>query len=339
MKKVRFFNPGKEFTIHQKEYVDEYIKTRTSGDLILRGALESFETNMAKYLGVKHAIGVNSGTDALFISLKALGITTGDRVLVPSHTFVATAQVVNQLGAIPVLYDLGEIVGDTEGIKAIIPAHIAGKFDMNMIGHPIPVIEDACQALGAEYDGQKAGTFGATGCFSFYPAKILGSPGDAGMIVTNSDAIDSFARGYRNHCKGFNSLWGINSRLDNVWAAELDIKLGRIDELLDRRKEIAEMYLNGIGGRAELPTNEEGRVWQDFIIRTTRRDELFEYLKENGIETLKNEYPFPIEKKNCPKSISYEAETLRLPIDPVLTNEEINYIIKTINTFDVKYYV
>jgi len=331
--KVRFFNPGLEFTKNQKMYVDEYIRVRSAGDLILRSDVSRFEGGMSRYLGVKYAVALNSGTDALLIALKSIGIESGDRVLVPSHTFVATPQVVNQLGATPVLYDLDEVVKSTYNFKAIMPAHISGKLDLNMLNENTIVIEDSCQALGAMYDGKKAGTFGLIGCFSFYPAKLLGAPGDAGMLVTNDKATYEFAMEYRNHFKGTNEEWGINSRLDNVWAAELNLKLDNIDYLLNRRKEIAMTYLKGLTSKVDCPPNQSGRVWQDFIIGTEKRDQLFDYLKDEGIETLKNEYPFPIPK--LPKSIKYESESLRLPIDPGLTKKEIDYIIKKVNKFYV----
>ena len=339
---VKFFNPGKEFELHEEEYTKAWTDVRKRGDLILRGDLEKFEKNFAKYVGTKYAVGLNSGTDALFIALKALGIKEGDKVLVPSHTFVATAQVVNQLGAEVVLYDLNE--GRTmipDETKAMIVAHIAGEFQVDgmerLVGNcrviGIPLIEDACQALGATQNGKKAGSFGKAGAFSFYPAKILGGPGDGGALVTDDEEIYKFAIEYRNHWKKDYSQWGINSRLDNILAAELNLKLARIDKTLARRQEVAMMYYEGLKDIKEitLPNNTPNRSWQDYIIRTEKRDELYDFLKENGVETMKNHYDMPIGK--LPIAEKYEAETLRLPINEVITDEEVEYVIEKMKLF------
>jgi len=336
--KIRFFNPSREFKLHEKEYTKEWKRVRRNGSLILREELESFEKNFAKFVGVKYAIGCNSGTDALLVALKALGVGPGDKILVPSHTFVATVQVVQQVGAIPVLYDMDSIFEVTEGIKGIIVAHIAGNItvDMKLLKkiakkENMFVIEDSCQALGAVQYDKKAGSFGDIGCFSFYPAKVLGGPGDAGALVTDDKNIYDFAIQFRNHWKKDYSQWGINSRLDNVLASELNIKLKRLPKTLKRREQIAKLYLKGIRAIEILPRNTKGRIWQDFIVKTPKRDELYDYLKKEGIETMKNEYPMPIKK--CPLSKEYESKTLRLPINEVLTDNEAKYIIKKINKF------
>lgn len=349
---VKFFNPGLEFKNNEEEYTNEWLRVRRAGDLILRNDVEEFEKNFAKYVGTKYAIGLNSGTDALFIVLKALGIGVGDKVLVPSHTFVATAQVVNQLGAEVMLYDISQNFEDNEldGVKALIVAHIAGEFMTDMSTQidkaeilGIPIIEDACQALGATQNGKKAGSFGKAGAFSFYPAKILGGPGDGGALVTDDEEVYKFAMEYRNHWKKDYSQWGINSRLDNVIAAELNLKLARIGKTLAKREEIAEMYLEylkniQLGNLFDLPNKIEGRVWQDFIVRVGAdnggdRDKLYDFLKENGVETMKNEYPMPCGK--LPHATKYEAETLRLPINEVITDEEVKYVIEKIKEFYV----
>jgi len=158
----------------------------------------------------------------------------------------------------------------------------------------------------------------------------LGGPGDGGMLTTNRKDVYDFAIEYRNHWKKDYSQWGINSRLDNLLAAELDIKLKRLPKTLKRREQIAKMYLKGIKG-VYLPNNTKGRVWQDFIIGTNRRDELYQFLFKQGIETMKNEYPMPCGK--LPMAKEYESRTLRLPINEVLTDKEVIYIIKKINEF------
>lgn len=333
--KVRFFNPALIYQKHKDDFDTAIARVLESGDLILREDVERFERELAAFLGVRYAIGLNSGTDALYLSLWALGVGRGDDVLVPSHTFVATAQVVAQLGANPVLYDMDGKIEFTPNTKAIIPAHIAGGFGANMSSlvfeatkRGIHVIEDACQALGAEQDEKMAGTFGVTGCFSFYPAKILGAFGDAGAVVTNDEAIYREILELRNHYKSDYSKWGINSRLDNLQAAVLNVRIRHLPKMLERRKEIAEYYLENLRGIVGLPENTKGRVWQDFIIQVENRDEMYEKLKQLGVETMKNEYPMPIGK--LPLAERYESTTLRIPCNDVLTDEEAKYVVEKI---------
>lgn len=340
--KVRFFDPGLGYKKIKKEVDREITRVLTNGDLILRKDVEFFEKELAKFVGTRYAVGLNSGTDALYIILKALGIGTGDRVLVPSHTFVATAQVVAQVGAIPVLYDIGATVSSVD-VKAVMVAHIAGDMNVREMKklveicqrRGIPVIEDACQALGAVQDGKKAGSFGIAGAFSFYPAKILGAYGDAGALVTNDRGIYKQALELRNHYKTDYSKWGINSRLDNIQAAVLRIKLRQLPQTLAQRKAIAEIYLNDLNGTGlHLPLDVKGRVWQDFVIETKNyieRDRLYLFLKENGVETMKNEYPFPIKKGE--KSLKFEQQSLRLPCNENLTVQEVRYVVSMIYKF------
>lgn len=319
---IKFFDPGKAYLKIKSEIDAAIERVLTNGDLILRKDVEEFEEKLADFVGTKYAVGLNSGTDALYLALKAMGVT-GEEVAVPSHTFVATAQVVEQVGATPVLYDLGEQPQDTR-VKMI--THIAGE--LSPITHGL-VIEDACQALGAVKnpitDAQ---------CWSFYPAKILGAYGDAGGLTTNSLSIYEYVREARNHFKTDYSKWGINSRMDNLQAAILNVKFKYLPQVLERRKQIAEFYLVELKGLPiKLPNNTQGRVWQDFIIGTERRDELFDFLKVAGIETMRNEYPFPIPK--LPKSIGYEKATLRLPINEVVEDGEIQYVCQKIKEFYV----
>jgi len=335
---VRFFNPALIYKEHQADYDTAYKRVMENGDLILRQDVEDFEKNLAAFTGSKFAVGLNSGTDALYLSLWALGIGRGDEVLVPSHTFVATAQVVAQLGAIPVLYDMTNGIVLTDSTKAIIPAHISGEIttDMQLLkatadAEGIDIIEDACQALGATQYGKMAGTFGRTGCFSFYPAKILGAFGDAGGLVTDDENLASEIAELRNHYKKDYSRWGINSRLDNLQAAFLNVRIAHLKEMLARRKEVAEFYLKELKGVVGLPGNIEGRVWQDFIItfkNQEARDTVYDKLKEMGVETMKNEYPMPCGK--MPIADIYEAASLRIPCNDVLTNGEVAYVAEAV---------
>lgn len=334
---VRFFNPALTYKRFKGEFDEAYFRVMEGGDLILRKDVEDFEKTLAEFVGTKYAVSLNSGTDALYLALRALKVGQGDTVLVPSRTFVATAQVVKQVGAEPVYYDLDGTSEYTDDLAAIIPVHIEGAIDTHfdeMLALAerlnIPVIEDAAQALGATHNGKQAGSFGVAGCFSFYPAKILGAFGDAGGLCTNDEEMYRYVKDGRNHFKEDARDWGVNSRLDNLQAGFLNVRFKRIDWMLARRKQIAEMYRDGLVG-LELPLHTEGRVWQDYIVRTTRRDELFVFLKARGVETLKNNYPFPVPK--LPLAQQYEDETLRLPNNENLTDGEIKEVIKNVNEF------
>lgn len=326
---VRFFNPGKDYKKYQGEINREMRRVLSAGDLIMRSDMEKFEKTLAEFIGVKHAVALNSGTDALYLALKAMGLKPGMRVAVPSHTFVATAQVVAQLGAEPVLYDMDEVSATNCDIH--MAAHISGYVE-KIPDLGIPVIEDACQALGAIKNPTSVAQ-----AWSFYPAKILGAYGDAGALTTNDDHIAAEVRELRNHYKKDFSKWGINSRMDNLQAAILNVKIKHLPATLAKRKKVAELYLKGLANipKTELPTNQDGRVWQDFCFNAgDKRDALYDFLKENGIETMKNEYPFPILKG--PKALIYEHSTLRLPCNEHLKLKEAKYVIEKIKEFYAK---
>jgi dTDP-4-amino-4,6-dideoxygalactose transaminase len=342
---IRFFNPGASY-LEMKEQIDsEMQRVLSAGDLILRDDVEKFEKSLADYVGTKYAVALNSCTDALYLSLRALHVGYGDEVLVPSRTFVATAQVVVQVGANPVFYDRDDILHITEKTRAIIPVHIEGEIDsvfnkidpkkmpLNKVGQKIYMVEDAAQALGASWNGKMAGSFGEAGCFSFYPAKILGAYGDAGALTTNNEELYKWIKGARNHFKEDASDWGVNSRMDNLQAAILNVKFPLLQSALQRRKEIAEMYdfmLCTVKG-LHLPPHTKGRVWQDYIVRTTLRNKLYEYLKKVGIETMKNNYPFPVPK--LPLAQAYEDETLRLPCNETINDENVKQVVIEIRGF------
>jgi dTDP-4-amino-4,6-dideoxygalactose transaminase len=337
---VRFFNPAKQNQKYRKELDQAYKNVIEGGDLILRQDVEDFEKKLCEFTGAKYAVALNSCTDALYLSLRYFGIGPGDEVLVPSRTFVATPQVIVQLGATPVFYDLDGIYEITDKTKAIIPVHIEGVIDedIDMMVETaklkgIPVIEDAAQALGARLYDKHAGTFGTTGCFSFYPAKILGCLGDGGALITDDKEVYEWVKEARNHFKYTAKDWGVNSRLDNLQAAFLNVKIDDLPGMLQKRANIAKFYDDNIREHVdlELPEATEGRVYQDYIIRTSQRDELYEFLQARGIETMKNNYPFPVPK--LPEAQRYEDETLRLPCNDVLELEEVNYVVEQINEF------
>lgn len=328
---VRFVEFGRGFRNIEDEVMPVIRKTLDDGQYILRSGVEEFEKSLAEFVGTKYAIGVASGTDALLLSLVAAGIKPGDKVLIPSYTFRATAEAAYHAGGVPVLYDMDGPTF-TDDIKFWIPAHIAGKVDitdeqvMEAKSKGIIIIEDACQAIGA------APIRGLTACFSFYPAKILGVYGDGGAIVTDDEQMAYKLRKMRNHDKGDWSNYAFNSRLDNVWAEVLNVKIKKLPEYLARRKEIAEKYDAGLAGLG-ITLPEKREVYQDYIITLDLRDELHDFLRDNGIETMKDGYPFPAELQKGPQTEWYESHSLRIPCTPEHLDEEIEYVIEKINAF------
>ena len=344
-----------------------------SGRFILGPEVEAFEREIAEYLGVKHAIGVASGTDALLLSLKALGIGPGDGVIVPSFTFFATAGVVANVGATPVFTDIDPKTYniDPESVKdlfthhaspitirAIIPVHLYGQpADMDEImrlakEYDLYVIEDAAQAIGAEYKGRKVGTIGHLGCFSFFPTKNLGAYGDGGLVVTNDDKLAEKVRMLRVHGskpKYYHHLVGTNSRLDALQAAILRAKLPHLDEWTAARQRIAARYdelLRDVPG-VEIPFRAPDRthIFHQYTIRVLsgRRDALQKNLSEQGVG-VQVYYPLPLHLQPCFRHLGYKEgdlpeserasrEVLSLPMFPELTEEEQDYVVQAIKAF------
>lgn len=365
--KVRFVNYPEHYRSMWDEVTEAVNECLSKGDLIARRQLDDFEAEMAKFIGVRHFIGLNSGTDALLISLKAAGIKPGDEVITVSHTFVATIMSIVFNGATPKLIDVRQDdmemdtsrLGDaiTERTKAIIPVHLNGRMaDMRVVNEVADerglfVVEDAAQALGAKVGKYVSGASGLTGCFSFYPAKILGCAGDGGGLSTNDDDIARTVRLLRDH--GFKRdtndlvMYGFNSRLDNIQAAILNVKLKRLPAWLERRREIAEIYEDGLSGVGDLrlppaPNGEGGYydVYQNYCIRTAKRDGLKEHLGREGIETLiswpKTTHSHPnlgLTDFSLPVTEEISRTVLSLPMFPELTDEEANYVIEKIKEF------
>lgn len=322
-----------------------------SGAFIMGPPVKQFEAEVASYLGVKHAIGVNSGTDALVIGLRALGIGPGDEVITTPFTFFATAESVSMLGAKPVFVDIepDSFNIDPEKIeaaitprtKAIEPVHLFGRpANMDAImniarRHNLKVIEDCAQSFGATYGEKKVGTIGDVGAFSFFPSKNLGAYGDGGLIVTNDDEVAATARMLRVHGakkKYHNEVCGYNSRLDSIQAAILRVKLPHIDAYNEGRREVARRYralLADVPG-VTTPDVTEGHVFHQYTIRVAggRRDELQKRLDDEGIGTMIY-YPVPCHKlplyagENVSRPVSEQAatEVLSLPIWPQLSYE------------------
>lgn len=336
-----------------------------NGDLILRKDVEDFEKNLAKFVGTKYAVGLNSGTDALFLSLKAAGIGSGDEVITVSHTFMASIAAIVQAGASPVLVDVADdFLMDTDKIekaitsktKAIIPVHLNGRMcDMDKLTriakkHNLIMIEDTAQALGAKYKGKMAGSFGLTGCFSFYPAKILGCFGDGGAITTNNLKIAENIRYLRDHGQKSKTeivLFGWNSRLDNLQAAILNVKFKYLTGWIKKRRKTAEIYNKGLSGISEIkvpPFPESNHkyfdVYQNYVLRAQKRDKLSRFLKENGVETLiKDSVANHLHSKlglshfRLPLTEKLAKEVISLPMYPELTGKQIEYVIKSVREF------
>lgn len=326
---VRFFDPGKSYKAIKPKVDAEMQRVLAAGKLILQEDVEKFEDKLANYVGTKYAIAMNSGTDALFLSLLAYGINEKDTVLAPSYTFRATVDSAVRTGAKVVLYDLGRPeFGDA---TVWIPAHIAGEVPewmeeavVEARKRNILIIEDFAQAIGADK------VRGDTACYSFYPAKILGCYGDGGAVCTDSAHIADWLKRARNHFKGETGPVGLNSRLDNLQAAVLNVKMPLLPHFIKRRKEIAEMYDAGLKG---VGLDKKREVYQDYIITYEDRDGLYDFLKEEGVETMKNGYPFADQFTKMPRTQAYEAISLRLPCNPDLEDDEVAYVIEKVNEY------
>jgi dTDP-4-amino-4,6-dideoxygalactose transaminase len=326
--------------------------------------LKSFEKHLAEFVDTKYAVGLNSGYDALHMSLRAAGIGSGDEVIVPAHTFVATCSAVVNTGATPVLVDVTkdfnidvdsveEVI--SEKTRGIIPVHLSGIMaDMPRImkiaeQYNLIVVEDACQSLGSSINGKKAGSWGLTGCWSFYPFKILGGYGDGGAITTDDPDVALFARRMRYngedretseyHEHGFTCL------LDNLQAAFLDVKLRHLPKWIERRKEIAERYRKGLSDLPDLllPHYDKpgfDHIYQNYTVRSKHGSEFSEYLKKNGVEILtqfrkpyyKHE-ALDLEDRGFPETEAISREVCSLPMNVEITDEEVDYVIKVVRSF------
>ena len=340
---VFFVNYPLQHQKYQKEIESAILRVCNSRARILQAEVRTFEEGLAGFVGTKFAVGLASGTDALFLGLKLLGIKEGDEIITVGHTFHATVEAIKWNGAKPVLVDVGpdgmmdvESVkrAITERTKVILPVHLMGDMSdtKSLLSLGVPVVEDACQALGAERDGKRAGAWGVFGAFSFFPAKILGCYGDGGAVTTNDESLAKELKDMREHYKYNPGKWGFNSRLDEIQAAILNVKLKYLPDMIKRRQEIADIYDANLKGPT-LPTKREGRAYQDYIIQIPDAEDLHKYLKEKGVETLRNEYHFPNDLPKPEATIELEKKTLRIPCNDVLTDEEILYVCEQINDY------
>jgi len=330
---------------------------------ILGQEVETFEEKIAKYCGVKYAVGVNSGTDALFLAMKALGIKEGDEVITVPNSFLATTSSIIAANAKPVFVDVSKdmnINSDliesaiTKNTKAILPVHLTGRpAEMKRImdiakDNDLYVIEDAAQAIGAEYNGKRVGSFGDINCFSLHPLKNLNACGDGGVITTDDEEIYNKLVQMRNiglKNRDEADIWGYNSRLDTIQAAILNVKFKYHDERIEKRRRNAKIYNEELKDFVRVPVEKpnEKCVYHTYIIQTDKRDELKSYLETKGIET-KIHYPIPIHLQKCAENLRNKVgdfpvaemqadEILSLPIYPELSEKQLNYITKMIGRF------
>ena len=338
-------------------------KVLDAGWFILGRQVESFERAFAEYCGGGEAIGVGSGTDALHLALRACGIGPGDEVITVSNTFIATALAVDFVGATPVFVDIDPAtycidVAQIEAritprTKAILPVHLFGQpADMDPIldmakGHHLYVIEDACQAHGAEYKGKRVGALGDVGCFSFYPTKNLGAYGDAGLVLTRKPQLAERVRLLHNYGqtrKYVHQIRGFNSRLDELQAAVLEAKLPYLDGWNDARRRIAARYNAGITApHVVLPGvhKDVRHIYYVYVIRTPYRDALHDWLAACGIGT-QIHYPIPIHcqeafqdlgKVVLPITEQLAKQILSLPMYPELMDAQVDWVIESVNSF------
>jgi aminotransferase EvaB len=362
--RVRFVNYPRQYQQLKKEFDGVFEEIMSGGDFILRRHLEEFEQAIAKYVGTKHAIGVNTGTDALYLSAHALGFGPGDEVITVGHTFIATIGAIAQCGATPVLVDVNDDfnmnmdlleAAITPRTKGIIPVHLNGHAcDMDRLmaiarKHNVKVIEDAAQALGAKFKGQRIASFGDTSIFSFYPAKMLGTAGDGGMACTNDDGLARKLRAFRDNGRVESveviECFGWCTRLDNLHAALLHMKFKRFDAWVERRRQIAKLYDAGLRGIGDLMIHPVSGpdyfdVYQNYVIRSKHRNALFDHMRANGVEVLiswrmpnHKQKALKLDHFHLPKTEQISNEVLSLPMYPELTDDEANIVIDTVKKF------
>jgi dTDP-4-amino-4,6-dideoxygalactose transaminase len=358
-------NPRAQYDAHAEEIDAAMARVLRGGRYILGDEVASFEKEFAATIGVAHAIGVGSGTDALHLALRAAGIGAGDEVITVSHTAVATVAAVEMAGATPVLVDIDPIhytidparieEAITERTRAIIPVHLyGGAADLDAVldiaqRRGLKVIEDCAQSHGATIRGRRTGAIGDAGTLSFYPTKNVGAIGDGGMIVTNDDRIAAQVRLLRQYGweeRYVSRVAGWNSRLDELQAAILRVKLRHLDDDNRHRRSIAATYTDGLRGTAlVLPTTrpDSGHAFHLYVVRSTRRDRLARFLHERGVGTLVH-YPVPVHlqpaysgrlgNRPLPESERAAREVLSLPMYPELRDDEVQQVIEAIHDFE-----
>lgn len=354
----------RQYKMYEKEYDEAALRVLKSGWYILGNEVKQFEEEFKNHVGAKYCVGLNSGLDALILAVRALDIKEGDEVIVQANTYIATVLGITENGATPVYVEPDEYfnidankieAAITPKTKAIMVVHLYGQAS-NMENimeiankHNLPVIEDCAQSHESCFKGKMTGTFGKIGCFSFYPTKNMGAFGDAGCIVTDDPEIEDRIRKMRNYgskVKYHNEIEGVNSRLDEMQAALLRVKLTHMDEITKDRYVLSERYLNGIKNpKVILPKTLDNvnHVYHQFVIRCDKRDELHDFLEKNGVQT-QIHYPIPPHLADCykwqghnvgsfPITEEYANTVLSLPMYTGMTKEEQDYVIEVINRF------
>ncbi len=355
---VPFLDLGRQAAASREELEDAFATVLVGGRFVGGPALERFEAEFAAYCGVKHAVGLNSGTDAIALALRAVDIGRGDEVITAANTCVATITGIVAAGATPVLADVDEETWTLDGesveaaitprTRALMPVHLYGQCaDLNaLVEFGVPIVEDAAQAHGAEYRGQRPGGFADGAAYSFYPTKNLGALGDGGAVVTNDAEVAVRLRMLRSHgeraeARGVGVIVGVNSRLDEIQAEILTRRLARLDEGNARRRELAARYLSELRG-VTLPAEGEGRLhaWHLFVVLAEDRDAFRAKLRNRGVETLVH-YPVPIHRQpawthlagSVPLTVSERLceRVVSLPLYPELTDQELEHVIAAVN--------
>ncbi len=364
--KIPFFDYPSIFTSDEDKLIEIIKDVGRRGAFILQKDLVDFERNLAEYTGAKFALGVSNGTDALVMGLKAAGVKAGDEVIFSSHTFVATAAAIQLIGAIPVPVECSADhqidpssveQAVTDKTTCIMPTQLNGRCcDMDKLQaiaskHNLLIVEDAAQGLGARFNGRCAGTFGTAAGMSFYPAKVLGSLGDAGAVFTNEEEVYRKLRLLRDHgrCPDTGDVvsWGMNYRMDNLQAAILNYKLQKYNKVVERRREIAGLYNEGLKdvSQLDLPPapNSDDRyydIYQNYEIRADERDELKQFLSEKNIGSIlqwSGKAVHQFEKLGFEQTLPYTEEVLSkallIPVNMTITNDEVQHVISTIKQF------
>lgn len=362
--RVPFVRPREHYQRYKAEIDQAFTDTLSRGDLVLRQQLADFETRLAEFVGVKYAVGLNSGYHALHFALLGAGIGPGDEVITVAHTFVATVSAIVHAGATPVLVDVAPDYNMsidaierslTPRTKALLPVHLNGRLcDMARLEalaakHGLLIIEDAAQALGATFDGRGAGSFGIAGCFSFYPFKALGSIGDGGALTTNDPAVARAARLLRfngeDRATGEYHYHGYTALLDNVAAAILDAKLRHLPSWVEHRRAIAGRYRAGLEGVGDLrlPHFDESRQrdsFQNYVVRTRHRDALRAHLRAEGVETLMHwakpmwtHHALGLANPGLPETESICNEVISLPMSAETTEADVDATVAAMRGF------
>ena len=362
---VPFLNLQAQYEALKSELLPAVEKALASGHYVLGPNVAAFEQELAAYTGAKFGVGVNSGSDALTLALRALDIGPGDEVITTPFTYIAPAESIHQVGAKIVFADIdprtflidpAEVAKKvTPHTRAIIPVHLFGQAapldELFALAKPrsIHLVEDCAQAIGATYKGKPVGSHGALGCFSFYPTKNLGADGDGGMVVTNDETLAKKLKMLRVHGierRYFHDLHGYNSRLDEIQAAILRVKLPHLKNWNARRSEIAAAYTRGLQGLPlDLPVTADGNnhVYHVYALLTQRRDELMKYLGENGVPSIIY-YPQPLhlqklyenygwKRGDFPVAEKISELILPLPMYPELKDEHVAHVVATIRGF------